>query len=393
MRRRAAFRAVLLLLLLGGCDMVVLSPSGDIAAQQRDLLLASTLLMLLIVVPVMGLTVFFAWRYSDEAQRALRSGLEPFDRPRAGDLGGAADDHHLPRRDHLDRARTCSTPSARSSGSASAGRCRRTSQPLEVQVVALDWKWLFIYPQYGIATRQRGRGAGRPAGPLPPDLAVGDERLLRAGARRDDLRHARHGVAAPRGDERRPATTRASPRNYSGAGFSGMRFRFHGLDAGRASTSGSPRPALDGEPLLDRAALPRARRSRARTSRRSSFGDVDPDLFRRIVNRCVEEGRLCIDQMMALDAPRRHRARRHAQHHARRGPPGERPRPRALLRRRVLHRRPSRSRSTAQDSRRPARPRRRRRPPRPTKPSDCGSDADGHRTLAHAARPASSSAA
>ena len=29
---------------------------------------------------------------------------------------------------------------------------RSDAQPLEVDVVALDWKWLFIYPQYGIAT-------------------------------------------------------------------------------------------------------------------------------------------------------------------------------------------------------------------------------------------------
>ena len=34
----------------------------------------------------------------------------------------------------------------------------------------------------------------------------------------------------------------------------------------------------------------------------TSFGDVEPDLFSRVVNRCVEEGRLCIDRMAALDS-------------------------------------------------------------------------------------------
>ena len=34
----------------------------------------------------------------------------------------------------------------------------------------------------------------------------------------------------------------------------------------------------------------------------TSFRGVDPDLFRRILNRCVEEVRLCIDQMTALDS-------------------------------------------------------------------------------------------
>ena len=41
----------------------MLSPAGDVAVQQRDLVVISTVLMLLIVVPVMVLTVLFAWRY------------------------------------------------------------------------------------------------------------------------------------------------------------------------------------------------------------------------------------------------------------------------------------------------------------------------------------------
>ncbi len=48
---------------LSGCDMVVMSPSGDIAIQQRDLIIVSTILMLLIIVPVIFLTLYFAWHY------------------------------------------------------------------------------------------------------------------------------------------------------------------------------------------------------------------------------------------------------------------------------------------------------------------------------------------
>ena len=51
------------LTLLAGCDWVVLNPSGDIAAQQGQLIVVSTLLMLLIIVPVIALTILFAWRY------------------------------------------------------------------------------------------------------------------------------------------------------------------------------------------------------------------------------------------------------------------------------------------------------------------------------------------
>ena len=57
-----------LLALLGGCQMVLLGPSGDVALQQRNLLLASTALMLLVIVPVMALTIFFAWRYRASAK-------------------------------------------------------------------------------------------------------------------------------------------------------------------------------------------------------------------------------------------------------------------------------------------------------------------------------------
>ena len=48
---------------LSACDAVVLNPSGDVAVQQRDLLVHRPWLMLLIIVPVMALTVLFAWRY------------------------------------------------------------------------------------------------------------------------------------------------------------------------------------------------------------------------------------------------------------------------------------------------------------------------------------------
>ena len=48
---------------LAGCKMVVLNPAGYVAAQQRDLVLLATGIMLLIVVPVIAVTLFFAWKY------------------------------------------------------------------------------------------------------------------------------------------------------------------------------------------------------------------------------------------------------------------------------------------------------------------------------------------
>ena len=40
------------------------------------------------------------------------------------------------------------------------------AKPLKVQVVSLDWKWLFIYPDAGHRQRQSADGPGRHAGQL-----------------------------------------------------------------------------------------------------------------------------------------------------------------------------------------------------------------------------------
>ena len=65
---------------------------------------------------------------------------------------------------------------------------RRRRKPLEVQVVSLDWKWLFIYPEQGIASVNQ---LVVPAGvPVHFSLTSGkrDEHVLRAAARQHDLR-------------------------------------------------------------------------------------------------------------------------------------------------------------------------------------------------------------
>jgi cytochrome o ubiquinol oxidase subunit 2 len=57
-------------LALGGCGLVVLGPSGDVAVQQGRLVVQATLLMLLIIVPVIALTILFAWRYRQSNREA-----------------------------------------------------------------------------------------------------------------------------------------------------------------------------------------------------------------------------------------------------------------------------------------------------------------------------------
>ena len=60
------FALLLLSGLLAGCNAVVLFPSGFVALEQRNLIVASTVLMLVIVVPVIALTLIFAWHFREE---------------------------------------------------------------------------------------------------------------------------------------------------------------------------------------------------------------------------------------------------------------------------------------------------------------------------------------
>jgi len=153
---RAAARTVSLLLLLpcvvlAGCDGAalrpgVLDPAGPVGQAERTILLDSLVIMLGIVVPTILCTLAVAWWYRASNRRAVyapqwaysgRLELLVWSIPALVIvfLGGIAwiGSHDLAPTKPL-----------------SADR-----KPLEVQVVALDWKWLFIYPEQHIASLNR----------------------------------------------------------------------------------------------------------------------------------------------------------------------------------------------------------------------------------------------
>ena len=124
--------------------------------------------------------------------------------------------------------------------------------PLDIQVVAQDWKWLFIYPEQGIAVGEPDGDPGRTADQPQDHLRHGDEFLLRARARRPDLRHGRHADAPA--DAGRCARQVRRPQHavqrrrllrpvLRGAGHDAGRFRRLGRPRpGRRPTSSMPRP-------------------------------------------------------------------------------------------------------------------------------------------------------
>lgn len=203
-------------------------------------------------------------------------------------------------------------------------------EPLEIQAVAMDWKWLFIYPEQGFATVN--------------EVAVPVDRPVRFHLTSQSVMNAFYVPAtagmiyAMPGMESQlnavmnvPGDYEGFSANYSGAGFSRMRFRLHGFETGDFDRWVADRRG--GGARLDRASyLDLAHPSENVAP--MHYGSVVPDMFGRILNRCVEEGRLCINQMM-LDAgagPGGPDAEPHPRRRSRRAQ-----RLQTLLRGRVLH--------------------------------------------------------
>jgi cytochrome o ubiquinol oxidase subunit 2 len=122
--------------------LVVLNPSGTIALAERTLMIHAVEFMLIVIVPVFVLLFFFAWQYRASNKKAKY--MPDWEHAKIDELIWWAipfeivlilgaltwgSTHTLDPRVPLD-----------------------TSPPLVVQVVALDWKWLFIYPEQHIAT-------------------------------------------------------------------------------------------------------------------------------------------------------------------------------------------------------------------------------------------------
>jgi cytochrome o ubiquinol oxidase subunit 2 len=99
----------------------------------------------------------------------------------------------------------------------------------------------------------------------------------------------------------RPGEFEGFSANYSGAGFSDMRFKFRGVNAGEFDRWLQKAKASKDELTRD-AYLKLEKPSEREPVRR--YRAVAPDLFDAVVNRCVEQGKMCMREMMAMDAHR-----------------------------------------------------------------------------------------
>ena len=301
-------------LLLSACNTVVMKPSGDVAAQQANLIVVATALMLLIIVPVIALIILFAWRYrknnttatyAPDWDHSTRLELVIWGAPLliiiALGLITWISTHVLdPYRplQRIDAARPISAD----------------TKPLIVEVVALDWKWLFIYPEQGIATVNELVA--------PVDVPVRFKITASTVMNSFFIPALAGQIYAMPGMQtslnaviNKAGTYDGFSANYSGAGFSDMRFKFHGKDqagfdawvkAVKAGTvSGAGTVASSG--ALDRATYLELEKPSERVAVQR-YSSVDGELYGAILNRCVVPGTACMNETMMADA--------HANHHA-----------------------------------------------------------------------------
>ncbi|MDB5819921.1 MAG: cyoA, partial [Rhizobacter sp.] len=137
--------------LMSGCNTVLMNASGHVAIQQGNLIVISTVLMLLIIVPVILLIVVFAYKYRQSNTEAT---YEPdWDHSTQLELViWAAPLLIIIALGAVTWISTHTLDPYRTLRRIDEGRpVTAAMKPITVQVVALDWKWLFIYPDQGIA--------------------------------------------------------------------------------------------------------------------------------------------------------------------------------------------------------------------------------------------------
>jgi len=293
---------------LTGCELTVLNPAGDVAAQSGNLVIVSTLLMLIIILPVMFLIVYFAWKYREKNNP---SDYDP-------------EWHHSTKLElviwsvtlliiialgALTWIYTHKLDPYRPLDRIAAGRpVPAEVKPLEVEVIAMDWKWLFIYPEQGIAT------VNEMAAPVDRPIRMKITATTTMNAFYvPDLAGMIYAMPAMETQLNavinKPGVFQGMSSHYSGSGFSGMTFKFHGLNdqdfdawVAKAKSAGT---ALD-RPTYLALEKPSERNPVQR------YASVDATLYHAILNRCVAEGKACMDAIMAKDAMANTRARAEA---------------------------------------------------------------------------------
>jgi cytochrome o ubiquinol oxidase subunit II len=252
----------------------VLDPQGPIASAERLILINATAIMLVVVLPVIVLTLAFAWWYRSSNARATY-------RPDWSYSG------------HIELV-TWSIPAMVvillasvawiGSHELDPGRALQSNAtPVRIEVVSLDWKWLFIYPDHQVAAVNE----------LVVPTATPIEFTLTSATVMNAFFVPQLGTqiyTMPGMAVRlnlladRPGDYPGLSTNFSGDGFSDMHFLVHAVSAPEFQSwlarTGNEGPALsaDAYTQLARADV---------NSAPHTYSSVDPGLFERIVQQAA----------------------------------------------------------------------------------------------------------
>lgn len=201
-------------LALSGCKGGILDPKGQIGIDEKNLIIIATVLMLLVVIPVIVMTLYFAWKYRDTQDHEI----------------------YAPKWAHSNKieAVVWAVPIViviilgvitwQSTQDLDPYKpIEGKGEHLTVEVVSLNWKWLFIYPEQGIATVNE---LVFPAN-VPVEYKITSESTMNSFF----IPQLGSQIYSMAGMETKlhlianePGTFKGFSANYSGAGFTGMKF-------------------------------------------------------------------------------------------------------------------------------------------------------------------------
>jgi cytochrome o ubiquinol oxidase subunit II len=268
----------LALFAITGCQPAILDPQGRIGEADMTILIDSLAIMLAIVVPTIGATLAFAWWYRSSNTRArylpnfVYSGqieLVTWSIPLLTILllGGVTWIGSY----ELDPAKPLSSKEA----------------PINVQVVSLDWKWLFIYPEHHVASVNR---LVIPVG-VPVHFTLTSASVMNTFfvPQLGSMIYTMNGMATQLNlDADKPGTFLGQSSHYSGDGFSDMHFDVEAVSMDRflawvdATRNG-------GSSVLTTQSYDDLARQSMNVAP-STYRDVDPELFHKILVQAVPPG-------------------------------------------------------------------------------------------------------
>jgi cytochrome o ubiquinol oxidase subunit II len=262
---------------LTGCSGGVLDPKGPIGASNSLILMNALEIMLVIVIPTIAAALLFAWWYRASNTRARYRPHFAY----SGQLelivwsipilvilflGGVIwiGSHEL------DPANPIADP----------------NKPLKVQAVSLDWKWLFIYPDQGIASVNE---LVMPVG-VPVHFSLSSSSVMNNFfvPQLGSMIATMNGMVTQlhlKAD--RPGTYLGLSAQFSGDGFSGMNFKTRAVPQDEFETWVAS--AKQSGPALDQAAYA-ALKQQSQNVTPFTYRTVDPNLFQAVVSQEIPPG-------------------------------------------------------------------------------------------------------